>query len=428
MTVRDARRVVGRWRWIVVAGVVMGAVVGWLTAPGDTAVTAYQATHTLVLDSRIAGSQVNRVNEVLATLGPVPDRVAARLHVDSSLVRSSVKADTRTAGVMFIHARSADPVQAAALANVTAEELIVELGGKDSPLQTLEPAVASPVKSDDIKGPRSRPGRALLLSAFGLLLGLAAAFAVDRFDNRVQRTETAEEVLGVPVMARIGVIPRPARERLLTGAERSAVVEAYRDLRTGVVRAAAMGGDAAGSRVIVVTSATGGEGKTATVAHLAATLGEVGHTVVAISADLHRPRLHLYFDRPLEPGLSDLLRGAPDVRHLADLNLTTSVRNVGFVASGAPVRNPGPLIDGIGQCLQEARGLAEFVLIDSPPLLVASDAADLARQADAVLMVVRAGRTSIGAAARSGEVLQRLGVPVLGAVVVGGDSSRRGGR
>ena len=211
---------------------------------------------------------------------------------------------------------------------------------------------------------------------------------------------------------------------MITTEQPSGFIEAYRGLRTGVVRSAGAGGDGAGPRIIVVTSATGGEGKTTTVAHLAATLAEVGHSVVAVSADLRRPRLHQYFDRPLEPGLSDVLRGAPDVRRLSDLNLATGIRGVRFVASGAPVRDPAPLIDQLGEHLKDARELGEFVLVDTPPLLVTSDAADVARHADAVLLVVRAGRTPIGAAARAAELLERLGVPLLGAVLVAGDEGR----
>ncbi len=106
----------------------------------------------------------------------------------------------------------------------------------------------------------------------------------------------------------------------------------------------------------------------------------------------------------------------PDARRLADLNLATTVRGVRFVSSGAPVRNPAPLLDRIGDHLREARDMADIVLIDAPPLLTTSDAADLARQADSVLLVVRAGRTSVDAARRSVELLERLGIPVLGAV------------
>jgi receptor protein-tyrosine kinase len=330
-----------------------------------------------------------------------------------------VSADLRVnKGALLITGTSKEPAQAEALANVTAEELIVELGGPKSPFRTLEPAVAAPVKS--IRGPTSHPGRALLLGCFGLFLGIGAALGVDRFDNRIRSKRTAEEVLGVPVVAEVPAIPRSARDRLLSPAEAPGVFEAYRQLRTMVDRWGAGTDGDDGHRVIVVTSPIAAEGKTATVAHLAATLAEIGRSVLAISADLRRPRLHLYFERGREPGLVDALRGAPDVHRLTDLDLATRIQGVRFAASGVAVRNPAPLIERIGDLLAVARDLGKFVLVDSPALLRRSDAATLAAHADGVLLVVRAGRTSTGAAARSVELLKRLDLPIIGVVLVGG--------
>ena len=412
---------------IAVAGVIIGVALGWISAPGTGRVLpTYEATHTLLVDPRVKdGGLVNRA-ALLATMGAVPDRVAARLGLTPAAVRSMVSAGTHdNEGEVLITGRSTDRGQAVALADVSAEELIAELGGSGAPIKSLEQAVAAPVRNDEVKAPPSRPGRALLLGAFGLLLGVGAALVAERFDNRIRTKATAEEALGTAVLAEVPSLAREHQDRMLSADEGSLVFEAYRGLRTGIVRAAGAGGTGqTGGRVIVVTSATGGEGKTVTVAHLAAALAEVGHSVVAVSADLRRPRLHTYFGRPLEPGLSDVLRGAPDVRGLGDLKTDTSLRGVRFVASGAPGTNPGRLFDRLGQSLAEAREMGEFVLVDVPPLLVASEAADIARLADAVLLVVRAGRTSIGAAVRSAEVLERLNIPLLGAVLVGGNQTR----
>lgn len=411
-----------RWRLVIAAGVLVGVVVGWISASGTAATaTTFQATHTLIADPHGGDAYLYRA-ALLVKLGAVPDRVAGRLGLDRRLVQSMLSTETPVeVGLLLIIGRSSDRAQAEALANVTAEELIVELGGPKSPLQTLERAVASPVPTEDIKGPSSHAGRALLLGVFGLFMGVGAAFAVERFDNRVRTKRTAEEALGVPVLAEVPIIPRSDRGRLQTGAQPSPFIEAYRGLRTSVDRWALLTGGDDGHRVIVVTSAAGGEGKTATVAHLAATLAEVGRSVLVISADLRRPRLHRYFDKAPEPGLVDVLRGAPDARRVTDLNLTTTIRGVRFVASGGSVDNPGPLLERVGDLLSDARSLADFVLVDSPPLLMVSDAAQLAHHADGVLFVVRAGRTSIGAAARSAEQLELLGIPVLGAVLVAGD-------
>ena len=426
MTLRQFRLAARRWGWLIVAGALIGVVVGWASAPDASSIPAsmFQATHTMLPVRKVSsGAEGIRVSKVLATLGPVPDRVAARLRIDPKLVRSMVSAETAPSGVLSITGRSADRVQAEQLANLTAEELIIELGGEKSPLRTLEPAVAAPVKSEEIEAPTSRRGRAMVLGAFGVVLGVGAAVWVHRFDTRIRSKETAEGATGARILAEVPSISRSNRDRLLTGERASPVVEAYRALRTSVDLWSTRTGSADAGRVVVVTSPTGGEGTTTTVAHLAVTWGEFGRSVVAISADLRNPRLHLHFERPREPGLSDVLRGAPDARRLIDLALSTTIRGVRFVSSGAPVRNPAPLLDRIGDHLREARDMADLVLIDAPPLLTTSDGADLALQADGVLLVVRAGRTSVGAARRSAELLERLGIPVLGVVLVGSDRS-----
>ncbi len=405
------------------AGAVIGLVVGWVSAGATATNTSrvFEATNTLILVRQVGGdTEAKRVNQVLTTLGPVPARVAARLGIDRQQVQAMVSADGRRPGVLSIIGRSTDRSQAEALANVTAEELIVELGGQSSPLQVLEPAVASPATSGPILGPSSRRARALLLGAFGLFLGVGAALAVERFDDNIRSKRAAEEALGFPVVVEVPEIPRSDRDRLLTGAQPSPFIEAHRRLRTTIDRWVDETAGGPRGRLIVVTSPMGGEGKTSTVAHLATTLAEVGRSVLVISADLRKPKLHLYFDRPREPGLADLLRSAPDAHRLSDLRLVTAIRGVSLVASGAPVEDAAPFFERIGEELGSARDMADIVLVDVPPLLTTSDGADLARHADGVLLVVRAGQTSVGASAQSAELLQRLEIPVIGAVLIGG--------
>lgn len=488
MGVRGSFRVIRRRSLLVVAGFVLGASAGWLTAPGEARRdTTFQATHTVIYEAK--GGQSYNIDQValLATAGEVPSRVADRLEMDRGQVRSAVSAVAAAeVGTIAISARSVAADQAEKLADVTAEELRVEIAGRAQAdveavlrplrnqldaargrfnaippknaaerasaqaevqaaeralqqsqsaqaakpeLRSLESASATAVGGQGVQAPDSKPGRAGLVGAIGLLAGVAAAFALDRLDSRIRTKVRAEEAFGVPVVAEVPCIANGSDGELLARTQPSSpVVEAYRALRTYVALWAPDGEEDDGHRVIVVTSPSAGEGKTTSVANLAAMLAEIGRSVVVVSADLRRPRIHEFFERAAAPGLVDILSAAPGAPTFDDLNLGTSVRGVRFVPSGPPIENPAPLLEHAGDLLRAVRKMADFVLVDTPPLLVANDAVDLARYADGVLLVAHAGKTTIEAAEHSAELLQRLEIPSVGVVLVASEEASSASR
>ncbi|WP_436796323.1 polysaccharide biosynthesis tyrosine autokinase [Actinospongicola halichondriae] len=294
--------------------------------------------------------------------------------------------------------------------------LIVERGG------------ASAVESDGLAAPDGKPQRAILLGAFGLILGLGAAFALDRLDTKIRNKATAEAAFGYPVIAEIPPLPggKKHRDELLALTHPSSpFVEAYRGLRTVVALTAssAVSGNGNGAQhgtVLLVTSPGAGEGKTTTAAHLAAMLAEVGRSVLVVSGDLRRPRLHVLFDVDREPGLTEMLGDVdgptPDLRELVR---TTKISRVRILPSGAPTPNPAPLLRQASEVLHAARRVFDFVIVDTAPILVANDATELATAVDGVILMARATHTSIDAAQRSAEILDRLNTKVLGTVLVG---------
>ena len=473
---------------VVVAGAALGASAGWFTAPGESRRAAtFQATHTVIYESE--GGQTYNIDQValLATSGEVPSRVAARLNMDRAQVRSALSAVAEAeVGTIAISARGSSPDRAESLANLTAEELGAEITGRaqaetaadlgrlrsqvDSArgrlnaippkntaerataqaelsaaeralqqfeaahavkphLRSLEPASATAVGAPGVQAPNSKPVRAGLLGMIGLLAGIGAAFSLDRLDTRIRSKATAEEAFGMPVVAEVPRAPKEADGQLLARTQPSSpIVEAYRGLRTYVALWAPDGQDDDGHRVIVVTSPSAGEGKTTTVANLAAMLAEIGRSVVVVSADLRRPRIHELFDRAAAPGLVDVLAAAPGAPAFDDLELGTSVRGVRLVSSGPPIENPAPLLEHAGDLIRAVRKMADFVLVDTPPLLVANDAVDLARYADGVLLVAHAGKTPIEAAELSAEILKRLDIPSVGVVLVASEEASSASR
>jgi capsular exopolysaccharide synthesis family protein len=488
MGVLGCVRVLRRRLLIVILGFVLGGSAGWVTAPGEErSDPTFQATHTVIYDAK--GSQSYNIEQValLANSGEVPSRVAGRLNMERGQVRSAVSAvATVEVGTITISARSSAPDRAESLADVTAEELGAEIVRRaqaeidadlgplrtqldsargrlnaippkniaerataqaevsaaeralqqsqaaqtvKSELRTLESASATAVGVPGVQAPNSKPVRAGLVGIIGLLAGVAGAFALERLDSRIRSKATAEKAFGIPVVAEVPRAPNGSDGQLLARSQPSSpVVEAYRGLRTYVALWSPDGKDDDGHRVILVTSPSAGEGKTTTVANLAAMLAEIGRSVMIVSADLRRPRIHEFFDRPATPGIVDVLAAVPGAPTFDDLDLRTSVRGVRLVPSGPPIENPAPLLEHAGDFLRAARKMADFVLVDTPPLLVANDAVDLARYADGVLLVARAGKTPIEAAEHSAEILERLEIPSVGVVLVASEEASSASR
>jgi capsular exopolysaccharide synthesis family protein len=172
-----------------------------------------------------------------------------------------------------------------------------------------------------------------------------------------------------------------------------------------------------------VTSARSGEGKTTVTVNLAAALAEAGQRVLVLDSDFHKPEVHRFLDVPNGPGLSDLVHTEENAQQLPALSRPTSIESVRLVTAGTMTEQPPALPMRIGELLSEARGLADVVLVDSPPMLVGNDAMDLMPYVDTVLVACRSGRTTREQAERASELLARMRVPVIGAALVASRSA-----
>jgi capsular exopolysaccharide synthesis family protein len=200
-------------------------------------------------------------------------------------------------------------------------------------------------------------------------------------------------------------------ELVIVSDARSNGAEAYRTLRTNLLFSAAV----QELKRIVVTSAGPKEGKSTTAANLAIAFAQQGHRVLLVDCDLRRPRVHKMFDQPQQPGLTELLVGTAS---LEDCVQATMVPNLVTLTSGALPPNPVELLGSarMREFLQMMSGV-DMVVLDTPPLLAASDAAVLGRIADGVVMVVRAGQTQRGAVQESVQQLTNVGARIIGTVL-----------
>jgi len=147
-----------------------------------------------------------------------------------------------------------------------------------------------------------------------------------------------------------------------------------------------------GLKVVLIASAVAGEGKTLTASNLALTFSEsYKRTVLLIDGDLRRPSLHTVFRIEPTPGLSDGLMSA----HHSKLPLHRVSERLSVLTAGRPTSDPMAALisDRMGQLIEEARETFDWVIIDTPPVGIMTDANLLASMADGTLLVVRAGLT-----------------------------------
>jgi capsular exopolysaccharide synthesis family protein len=277
----------------------------------------------------------------------------------------------------------------------------------------------------------------------GLLAGIGLALVVDRLNSSVRRWEDLNSVMHVPGLALIpqissdagigwksrtraaatrylpAIMPRPGVVHNDSGSElvmvndvRSSTAESYRKLMTNLMFSASR----PGLKIVVITSASAGEGKTTASANLAVAFAQQGRRVALMDADLRRPRIHKVFGLSLEPGLTDVLVGNATLEQGVR---ASGVAGLTILTAGTLPPNPLEFLGGerMSVLLATLRANYDVVLVDTPPVLVTADAGLMGMQADGVVMVVRAGKTERHAARHAVEQIVNLGGRLLGAVL-----------
>jgi capsular exopolysaccharide synthesis family protein len=300
---------------------------------------------------------------------------------------------------------------------------------------SMQSASSAQAENESVVG-ATRGQRMLLAGVVALLLAFGVAIMLDRSDSRLHTKAQAERQFGLPVLAEVPLLPMRSRHRAAVhGFENDpGVAEAYRSLRTALLlyrdhlplelEAAELSGQGrsrqsgSGARqVIVVTSPEPSDGKSTTAANLAMAYAEAGQSVLLVCWDLWRPMGVRSFDIEEGPGVSEFL--AAGNASLVRFVQTTSIPGLHVVPAGGLGQQPGGQLDAGLRLLEEARSLADVVIIDTAPILAASVTRELVTMADVVILASRAGRTTSPAAERCAELLERLGAPTLGVVLVG---------
>lgn len=255
------------------------------------------------------------------------------------------------------------------------------------------------------------PGGALALVCFG----------VGWLEYRGRRIQSAEEVMSglcMPVIGSVPTLAPAANRRLLGDAEQGiaehGLLESIDGIRTLLLRQA----NVEATRVVLVTSAVSGEGKTTLASHLATSLARAGRKTLLIDSDLRRPAAHQLFELPLQPGLSEVLLGEV---HLAEATRSTAVDGLWMIPAGQWDREVMHALarDGMDEIFEKLKSEYDFIVVDSHPVLPANDSLLIAQHVDAVLLAVLRDVSQAPRIYAACQKLATLGIRVLGAVVNG---------
>jgi succinoglycan biosynthesis transport protein ExoP len=270
--------------------------------------------------------------------------------------------------------------------------------------------------------------------AFALLLGVTSgiglAFLLENLDNTVRTPEQAQIIAALPAL---GMIPlgskRPSSEdnsrKLSVAASKEAVelvtqsrpqsqmAESYRALRTSLLLSSL----GAPPKVIMVTSAMPQEGKTTTSINTAIVLAQKGVRVLLVDADLRRPGVHKALGMGSRSGLSNVLTGSADVQQA--ITRSPLIPSLYVLPAGTSPPNPAELLASANMrdLIETLSSQYDHIVIDTPPTLSVTDAVVLSTRADAVVLVIRSGRTTKQALRRARELLVRVNARVTGVLL-----------
>ncbi len=253
-------------------------------------------------------------------------------------------------------------------------------------------------------------------SGFGLALGLM--FLLHKLDDRLENPEDIEAELQEPVIGQLPEVDKkhnPEGYLLLTRMKAHTMfAESLRGIRSALL----LGPEGSSKRVLAVTSAVPGDGKTTFTTNFAVTIAAAGNRTLLVDADLRRGNIHGYFEQPLEGGLAEVL---DDRLSWKEAVHETSIKNLYFMRAGERPSNPSELLIGprTRELIASLRKEFDYVIFDCPPLTAIDDTFSVAAYLDGLLFVVRAGRTSMRFAKLGLNTIHQRGAPLVGLVING---------
>lgn len=191
----------------------------------------------------------------------------------------------------------------------------------------------------------------------------------------------------------------------------SHISESFRSLRTYIRQLGLVQGN--GGKVLLFTSASGGEGKTTVLSNLAVSFVQDGKKVAVVDCNLRHPGLHTVFGVEGSEGLTAYLSGSAETDKLIGYG---NLANLSVIPAGKTSISPPDLLgsDKMATLLDELRGSHDLILLDSPPAVNYSDARILASQVDGVILVARYGKSKRESIRKVKTLMEQAGSQIIG--------------
>ncbi|KRF60820.1 capsular biosynthesis protein [Bacillus sp. Soil768D1] len=199
---------------------------------------------------------------------------------------------------------------------------------------------------------------------------------------------------------------------------KSPITEQYRLIRTNIQFSSVD----KEIKTIVVTSAEPNDGKSTTAANLAIVLAQEEKKVLLVDADLRKPSIHYAFNLSNIHGITSVLTKKMDLRKTIS---NSNVPNLDILTSGPIPPNPSELLNSkaIETAINELKGIYDYIIFDTPPVLIVTDSQIVANKCDGVIMVVASGKTNKQSAVKAKQLLEKANTALLGVVLNGMESN-----
>ena len=437
MELRDYLRILHKYWILITAVALLGVIVGagtsiFMTPKYEATTQLYvsvrgegQGIGDLAQGSNVARQSVSTYAAIATTesvLGPVVKDL--KLDVNSGILATQVRASApANQSLVKLTVTGNDAEQTAGIANAVGESLkrVVE---RDLEASTVEgdPSLVSlntvqPANTPSAPVSPRVPLNIALGALVGLIFGLAIAVLKFMLDTRIHSLHDVELVTDSPMLGGITYDSEASKRPLIVHSDpRSPRAESFRTLRTNLQFLAVSDSEQKHAHTFVISSAGAGEGKSTTSANLALALAETGSRVLLIDADLRMPAIAKYMGIEGSVGLTDILIGKVEV---ADVLQRWGRDELYVLPSGKIPPNPSELLGSraMDELLEVAGEYFDYVIIDSPPILLVTDAAVVGKRTNGVLLVAASASTRKQSLAGAVNSLQAAGGHLRGIIM-----------